>query len=58
MHCVKSVQKYGVFSGRYFPVFGPGKIPYLDTFHALMCLRTAKNSCKSHFQLDDFKIDY
>ena len=36
------VSKYGVFSGRYFPVFelntekyGPEKTPYLDTFHAL-----------------------
>ena len=36
------VSKYGVFSGPYFPVFrpnigkyGPGKTPYLDTFHAV-----------------------
>ena len=34
--------KYGVFSGRYFPVFspntgkyGPEKNPYLDIFHAV-----------------------
>ena len=26
------VSKYGVFSGPYFPVFGPEKTPYLDTF--------------------------
>ena len=37
------MSKYGVFSGPYFPVFrlntgkhGPGKIPYLDTFHAML----------------------
>ena len=29
------VPKYEVFSGPYFPVFGPEKIPYLDTFHAV-----------------------
>ena len=28
--------KYGVFSGPYFPVFGPEKTPYLDTFHAVL----------------------
>ena len=39
---VWKVSKYGVFSGLYFPVFGlntgkygPGKTPYLDTFHAV-----------------------
>ena len=30
------MSKYGVFSGPYFPVFGPEKKPYLDTFHAVM----------------------
>ena len=37
------VSKYEVFSGPYFPVFGlntgkygPGKTPYLDTFHVLV----------------------
>ena len=36
------MSKYGVFPGPYFPVFspntrkyGPGKTPYLDTFHAV-----------------------
>ena len=29
------VSKYGVFSGQYFPVFGPEKTPYLETFHAV-----------------------
>ena len=29
------VSKYGDFSGPYFPVFGPEKTPYLDTFHAV-----------------------
>ena len=47
------MSRYGVFSGPYFPVFGlnmeiyevntgkygPGKTPYLDTFHALICKR-------------------
>ena len=32
---VREVSKYGVFSGPYFPVFGPEKTPYLDTFHAV-----------------------
>ena len=30
------VSKYGFFSGPYFPVFGPEKTPYLDTFHAVI----------------------
>ena len=29
-----SVFKHGVFPGPYFPVFGPEKTLYLDTFHA------------------------
>ena len=32
------VSKYGVFSGPYFPVFGPEKTPYLDTFLAVLFL--------------------
>ena len=41
-HYAKSVQKYGVTSGPYFPVFelntgkyGPEITSYLDTFHAV-----------------------
>ena len=30
--------KYGVFSGPYFPAFGPEKTPYLDSFHAVFRL--------------------
>ena len=30
------MSKYGVFSGPYFPVFGPEKTLYLDTFHAVL----------------------
>ena len=30
------MSKYGGFSGPYFPVYGPEKTPYLDTFHAMM----------------------
>ena len=30
------MSKYGVFSGPYFPSFGPEKCPYLDTFHAVI----------------------
>ena len=33
------VSKYGVSSGPYFPVFGPEKTPYLDTFHAVRCMK-------------------
>ena len=29
------VSEYWGFSGPYFPVFGPEKTPYLDTFHAV-----------------------
>ena len=32
------MSKYGVFSGPYFPVFGPEKTPYLDTFHAVIVI--------------------
>ena len=32
---VWKASKYGVFSGPYFPVFGPEKNEYLDTFHAV-----------------------
>ena len=37
LHCVK-VPKYKVFSGPYFPVFGPEKAPYLDFFLAALVL--------------------
>ena len=30
------MSKYGVFSGPYFPVFGPEKTLYLDTFYAVL----------------------
>ena len=30
-----TVSKDGVISGIYFPVFGPEKTLYLDTFHAV-----------------------
>ena len=29
------MSKYKIFSGPYFPVFGPEKTPYLNTFHAV-----------------------
>ena len=39
------MSKYGVFSSPYFPVFsldtgkyGPEKAPYLDIFHAVLCI--------------------
>ena len=32
---VWKVSKYGVFSGPYFPAFGPEKNPYLDTFYTV-----------------------
>ena len=35
LYTVWKVSKYGVFSGPYFPAFGPEKTPYLDTFHAV-----------------------
>ena len=36
MFTVWNVSKYRVFSGLYFPAFGPEKTPYLDTFHAVV----------------------
>ena len=36
-HCFY-VSQYGIFSGPYFSVFGPGKTPYLETFHAVFLL--------------------
>ena len=35
---LREVSKYKVFSGPYFPVFGPEKIPYSDTFDAVNVL--------------------
>ena len=32
----REVSKYGVFSGPYFPVLGPEKTPYLDTFYTVI----------------------
>ena len=32
---LRKVSKYGVSSGPYFPVFGPEKTPYIDSFHAV-----------------------
>ena len=40
-YTVWKVSKYRVFSGPYFPAFGPEKTPYLDSFHAVVI--TAKN---------------
>ena len=34
----RKVSKYGVISGPYFPVIGPEITPYLDTFHAVICI--------------------
>ena len=37
------VSQYRVFSSLYFPVFGPEKAPYLDTFHAVLYLQSLQN---------------
>ena len=29
------MSKHEAFSGPFFPIFGPEKTPYLDTFHAV-----------------------
>ena len=34
-YTVLKVSKYGIFSGPYFPVFGPEETSYLETFHAI-----------------------
>ena len=50
------VSKYGVFSGPYFSVFGlntgkygPEKIPYWDTFHAVTYLGSCQASIMELF---------
>ena len=35
-YTARKVSKYGLFSGPYFPVSGPEKTQYLDTFHEVM----------------------
>ena len=47
---VWKVSKYGVFSGPYFPVLGPEKTAYLDTFLAVVIIEITAN-LKLHFQL-------
>ena len=41
------VSKYGVFSCPYFPVFGPEKTPYLDTFYAVKVFINQKVKAKN-----------
>ena len=36
------MSKYGVFSGPHFPVFGPEKTTYLETFHAVKFQKGSK----------------
>ena len=56
---MKSVSKYGVFSGPYFPVFGlntgkygPEKTPHLGTFHAVKVSEFVKSEqIKNYAQL-------
>ena len=61
---LREVSKCGVFSGPYFPVFipntekyGPGKTPYLDTFHAVGKLHPRKRMDKKG-KNDDFIYKY
>ena len=64
--CLSKVSKYEVISGPYFPVFslntgkyGPEKIPYLDTLHALnfTMKETFAVSCLSYNQtIRDYKL--
>ena len=39
---VWKVSKYGVIFGPRFPVLGPGKTPYLHTFHAVRSAEFSK----------------
>ena len=39
-----------VSSGSYFPVFGPEKTPYLDTFHKMFSVQGCKDSYKEWVQ--------
>ena len=41
------MSKYEVFSGPYFPAFGPEKTPYLDTFHVVRAAQLCEftNGC-------------
>ena len=38
-YTARKISKYGLFSGPYFPVSGPEKTQYLDTFHEVMQLK-------------------
>ena len=56
--------KHGVFSGPFFPVFGPGKTQKIDTFHAAYIFvfnprYFAQTQCfqKSHWFPGTFRID-
>ena len=59
------MSKHGVFSGRYFTVFGlntgkygPEQTPYLDTFHAVLACRKYKNYYNDQINLHINKFDY
>ena len=43
------MSKYEVFSRPYFPVFGPEKTPYLDSFHAAVVLVLRTKLLKNNF---------
>ena len=41
------MSKYVIFTGPYFPVFGPQKTPYWDTLHAVHLLKKKQSrGCK------------
>ena len=51
------MSKYGIFSGPYFPVFGPNtrkygpkKTPYLDTFHTVDKLQICLINVNLYYQ--------
>ena len=56
------MSKYGVFSGKYFPVFspstgkyGPEKTPYLETFHEVTFLENFRGHSDLLYYLRDKK---
>ena len=51
------MSKYGVFSGSYFPVFGPVKTPYLDTFYAVLGeIKANMMAMKSFFMNEIYEL--
>ena len=54
------LSKYGVFSSPNVTEYGPGKTPYLDTFHTVKLITITKIKCKfkAHYSVHLKKLIY